>query len=146
MGEVTGGVTGDKVKARVAGRHAAEEFLTLVLEESNDITKKHGIEGGLAFLLSLAEQLGCVLPKGPVEASDAPEEAAWQGAVKLCDEILGDIDSIGPDPSDGCRSFVDSVAATVGGIRGNIMRSKRVSLAQEEALQNMHAGVLRWLA
>jgi len=129
------------VRARVAGRRAAEEFLTLVLEESSDISKRHGVEGGVAFLLSLVEQLNCILPADREAAIAPAEEAAWESAIKLCDEILDDCGEVG----DAGQEFAASVMETTASIRGGVLRSKRVSLAQQDALQNMHAGILRWL-
>lgn len=142
MASTAGSVDESKVRARVAGRRAAEEFLTLALEESSEISKRHGIDGGIAFLLSLTEQLQQIIPADREAAVAQPEEAAWLSAVKLCDEIIADCAKVGP----GGEEFAASVTSTTESIRCGVMRSKRVSLAQQDALQNMHAGVLRWLA
>lgn len=65
----------------------------------------------------------------------------WEDADELCDEILADIEDIpeaGADFAESVRDKVESIQAT---IQGNANATDR----QVAALENIHAGVKKWL-
>ena len=65
----------------------------------------------------------------------------WEDADELCDEILEDIDDI---PGAG-QDFADSVRAKVESIQLTIQDNANATDKQVTALQNIHAGVKKWL-
>jgi hypothetical protein len=132
------GVNEELIKSRVAGRKAAEEYVQLIRSEVDSL----GSEGGEAFMTALLAELQSMAPEPSARYVEPQDDPAWVSAVKHCDEILLDCGAVMQDEG---REFADSVEDMVGGIRSTIMRTKRVTLAQSEALQNMHSGVLAWL-
>lgn len=72
-------------------------------------------------------------------AADMEPEA--EEALSLCDTILADAEQV---PSAGFE-FAESVCEKVRSIRETIESSGRVTQGQANALENMHAGIVRWI-
>ena len=72
------------VRARVAGRHAANELSDLYIAESARLVKEHGVEASIAFLEQLRDNLVAIrpfpvtvpdpIPAPPVPARDGVRE------------------------------------------------------------------------
>lgn len=133
-------------RAAVAGRRAGEECWAFLLAEAAEAETLHGPAARAAFMLAVfcefenLPEVQAIRAKTLPPARTKAEMPAWENAVVFCDEILTDCEGV---PDEG-QIFAQSVAQKVGDIRGTILRSKRLTLAQEEALQNMHRGILRW--
>jgi len=139
---MAGAVDADKVAGRVAARRAADEYVTLILEESHQLAITHGVDSCATFVQTLCEQINALTSRPePKEEEPEPPTEAWQHAVLYCDEIVSDCAGV----TGSGETFAASVAEVVEGIRSTIMEKRAVSANQSEALQNMHAGVLKWL-
>ncbi len=70
----------------------------------------------------------------------------YEDALELADEIIEMIeDDLPGDAYVKAGDFFDSVLEKTKDIRETVECAEDVTLAQTEALENMHAGVKRWM-
>ena len=77
------------VRARVAGRHAANELSDLYIAESARLVKEHGVEASIAFLEQLRDNLVAIRPfpvPDPVPAPSADPSVPARDGVRAWDE------------------------------------------------------------
>lgn len=70
-----------------------------------------------------------------------PLQQESEDFLAFCDEVIEDIDKL-PTRAD---EFAESVREKVRGIANTVAERGEVTLAQRQAVENMHAAVRRWL-
>lgn len=136
---------------RIRARKSAEEHWEMLLAEGDSFQTEESMKRFWTILHDkIGEHLGLTIVKPVPVKGDKPvtstkpaclNSGGWEDALRLCDEILSNIDLL----PDRAQEFGESVGDKIRSISATIEEMEHVTSNQWNAIQNMGNGVKRWL-
>lgn len=133
------------IDSNIAARTAAETIASLIVDSIGELKEKHGQDAVKVFFGKLREvfagELTVVREPSKPSSRESTGDPDVDESLELIDEALETIDDL---PS-RAQEFGESVAEKLRSIAETIEQTGEVTDKQLTAIENMRAGVKKWI-